>query len=560
MKVCDLPYQRVTLEKIKPIMTALIQKIEQATDVSTILAARQEYIALTKEYVTASSLSYTRYTLNTADPFYLAEKDYYDEIGPQVEALVQQYESAMLKSPLRPQLEKELNPLLFKSFEMDQRAMAPQIVDDMVAENKIVTEYSQLMAGMEFEFRGTKMPRSMLMKYSMSGDRNTRKECYDALGADLSAHQKQLDDIFDRLVHIRNQMAQKMGYANFIEMGYCRMHRLCYDQKMVETFRQNVLQDIVPVVTRLRKHIADKLGLGQMMLYDNDVVLPNGDPKPCDKAGIFKGAKEMYEAMGPKTGAFFNMMLENEAFDVDSRNNKWGGGYEIEFPIYKQPFILANFNGTSGDVGVVTHEAGHAFNSWLCFDNPYATDLQPGMETAETHSMSMEFFTWPYMEKFFGDKAGQYRYLHIVSALSFIPYGTIVDAFQHIVYENPDLTPAQRNQAWNDLEAKYRPYLSSKGIPYLENGTRWQYQMHIFESPFYYIDYVLAQTAAFQFLIASRADYNDAFNRYVALSQKGGEAVFTDLLKQAGLQSPFEPGALKTMAQQIEKVLAEVTE
>jgi oligoendopeptidase F len=164
------------------------------------------------------------------------------------------------------------------------------------------------------------------------------------------------------------------------------------------------------------------------------------------------------------------------------------------------------------------------------------------------------------MEKFFGDKAGQYRYLHIVSALSFIPYGTIVDAFQHIVYENPDLTPAQRNQAWNDLEAKYRPYLSSKGIPYLENGTRWQYQMHIFESPFYYIDYVLAQTAAFQFLIASRADYNDAFNRYVALSQKGGEAVFTDLLKQAGLQSPFEPGALKTMAQQIEKVLAEVTE
>ena len=451
-----------------------------------------------------------------------------------------------------------MNPLLFKHYEIDQKAISSAIVADLVEENKTVTEYSQLMAGMEFEFRGEKLPRAMLMKYAADADRKTRQECYQVLGQGLQSHSAQLDDIFDRLVHIRTRMARKMGYKDFVELGYYRMQRLCYNQQMVENFRQNVLQDIVPVVTRLRQENAKRLGIDQLMLYDNEIMLPQGDPKPCDKAGIFAGAKEMYEAMGTKTGQFINMMLDNEAFDVDARKNKWGGGYEIEFPKYKQPFILANFNATSGDVNVVTHEAGHALNSWLCFDNPYAIDLTPGMETCEIHSMSMEFFCWPYMDKFFGSQAAAYRYTHALSALSFIPYGTIVDAFQHIIYHNPDLTPAQRNQAWQKLEAEYRPYLSAAGIPYIEQGTRWQYQMHIFESPFYYIDYVLAQTAAFQFLLASRQDYDDAFQRYLQLSQKGGAEVFTDLLTQAGLKSPFEPGALKDMAGQIEQVLNEI--
>jgi len=558
MKVSELPYSRVTIEHVRQVMEKAIGGIKEATSVGQVLAIRQDYIKLIKEYTTASSLSYTRYSLNTVDPFYVGEKAYYDEIGPQVQDLDTRYGQAMLASPLRDELSKQLSPLLFKLYELQSKAMAPQIVDDMVEENRVVTEYSQLMAGMEFEFRGQKLPRAMLMKYGMDADRATRKECYEVLGRGLQQHAAQLDDIFDRLVHIRDRMAKKMGYANFIELGYYRMQRLCYDQKMVEGFRRNVLDDIVPVVTRLRTANAKRLGIEKMMLYDNDVILPQGDPKPCGKEDIFLGAKQMYEAMGPQTGAFIDMMLANDAFDVDARKNKWGGGYEIEFPLYKQPFILANFNGTSGDVGVVTHEAGHAFNSWLCFDNEFSNELHPGMETCETHSMSMEFFTWPYMDKFFGSQAPAYRYIHALDAFSFIPYGTIVDAFQHVVYQNPDMTPAQRDQAWLDLEAKFRPYLSAQGIPYIEQGTRWQYQMHIYESPFYYIDYVLAQTAAFQFLLESRKDYDDAFRRYVQLSSKGGAEVFTDLLKDAGLKSPFEPGALRGFASQIEEVINQV--
>jgi len=354
-------------------------------------------------------------------------------------------------------------------------------------------------------------------------------------------------------------MAKKMGYVNFVELGYYRMGRLCYGKEEVQTFRENVLRDLVPVVSRLRSENAKRMGIEDYKFYDDGVIIPGGDPVPYGKDEIFAAAKEMYHAMGEETGAFIDLMMDNEAFDVLSRKNKWGGGYCTEFAKYKQPFILANFNGTAGDVDVMTHEAGHALNAFLIADNRFALELGcGGMETAETHSMSMEFFAWPYMDKFFGENAAKYRYMHALDSLSFIPYGTIVDYFQHIVYENPEMSPAERNAKWIELESQFRPHISLEGIPFVGEGRRWQYQMHIYESPFYYIDYCLAQTAALNFLLASLEDYDEAFRRYIRLSKQGGEKVWTELLSEAGFVPPFVPGALSTLAAKVEKLLESI--
>ena len=558
MKVSELEYRRVTAEEIGAAAKEIITQVRNAQSVDAVLAAREAYLKLMTEFSTANSLAYMRYTINTADPFYLAEKDYYDEIGPVVQNYDLQYASALLDSPFRAELEQALSPLLLRSMELQRKSMSPEIIDDMVEENKLVSEYSQLMAGMEFPFRGEMLPRPMLMKYAKSEDRATRRECYEALGSTLAQYAEQLDTIFDRLVHVRDRMTKKLGYRNFVELGYYRMGRLCYGADDVRAFRENILRDIVPVVSELRLENARRLGIDTFMLYDNEYFTPGGAPVPCGKDEIFAAAREMYHAMGRETGAFIDMMLENEAFDVDARKNKWGGGYCTEFVKYRQPFILANFNGTAGDVDVVTHEAGHALNSYLIADNRFALELGcGGMETAETHSMSMEFFAWPYLDKFFphGNDADKYRFQHALDALSFLPYGTMVDAFQHRVYEQPDMTPAERNALWLSLERQFRPHIHLDGIPYLEQGTRWQYQMHIYETPFYYIDYCLAQTAAFQFLLASRADYDDAFARYLRLSKQGGEKVWTELLQEAGFRSPFEPGALKTLAAELKPLI-----
>lgn len=559
MKVSELKYERVTLEEFVKEAESVLQKVKEAASADDVMAARNHYTKLVERYETAAALSHMRYTINTVDEFYVAEKDYYDEIGPQVQSMMLSYSKAMLETPFRKELEESgaIIPLVFQSFEVETRAISPEIVEDMIEENKVVSEYSKLMAGMEFPFRGEMLPRPMLMKYAKSENRETRREAYEVLGNTLKKYSAQLDDIFDRLVHIRDRMSKKMGYQNFVEMGDYRMGRLGYGRPELLKFRDNVEQDIVPVVAHLRLENAKRLGLTELKLYDHDIIIPGGDPEPIGgKKEIFQAALEMYRDMGDDTRRFFEFMLDTDAFDVESRKNKWGGGYCTEFSEYKQPFILANFNGTSGDVDVVTHEAGHAFAAFMTADNRFAVELNVGgMETAETHSMSMEFFAWKYMNKFFGEQADKYKFMHLMDALSFLPYGTIVDEFQRQVYEHPELTPEQRKEVWRNLEARFRPYVSAEGIPYLEEGTRWQYQMHIYETPFYYIDYCLAQTAALQFLMASRNDYKDAYERYVHLLSQGGEKTFGELLKEAGLRSPFEEGALQCVAKEAEDFL-----
>ena len=534
----------------------MIPRIQNAGSVEEILAAREDYLKTVLEFSTNASLASMRYTINTVDEFYVAENDYYDEIGPQVSSYAVKYAAALLDSPFRAALEQALSPVLFQSMAVERKSMSEAIVEDMVEENKLTRRYSDLMSAMEFSFRGETMPRATLMKYAKDADRATRRECYEVLGRGMEEHKAELDELFDELVKVRDRMAKKMGYVNYVELGYYRMGRLCYDQEKVKTFRENVLNDVVPVVARLRTENARRLGIEDYHFYDDGVIIPGGDPAPRGKEEIFAAARAMYHAMGEEPGAFIDLMMDNEAFDVDSRKNKWGGGYCTEFAKYKQPFILANFNGTAGDVDVMTHEAGHALNAYLIADNRFALELAcGGMETAETHSMSMEFFAWPYMESFFGADAEKYKYMHALESFSFIPYGTMVDAFQHIVYEHPELTPDERNAEWLKLEKAFRPHISFEGMPYLDKGTRWQYQMHIYERPFYYIDYCLAQTAAFQFLMASLRDYDDAFARYLRLSKQGGEKVWTDLLEEAGFPSPFTPGALKELAAQVETLL-----
>ena len=564
MKVSELAYQRLSLEEFAAEIQEIIAQVKGAASAQEVMAARNRCNDLYIRLETAQALSYMRYSINTADEFYLAEKDYYDEMGPQAQNYLLEYTRAMLETPFRKELEEsgQIIPLVFRSFEVELKSMSPEIIEDMIEENKLVSQYSQMMAAMEFEFRGEKLPRPMLMKFAKSPDRATRKEAYEVLGNTLKAHSQELDGIFHQLVQVRDRMARKMGYQNFVELGYYRMGRLCYGPEEVKKFRDNVRRDIVPVVSRLRTEVGKRLGVDKLMIYDYDLIFPQGDPNPKGgKEEIFSAAKAMYHDMSKETGEFFDFMLETDAFDVESRKNKWGGGYCTSFMAYHQPFILANFNGTSGDVDVVTHEAGHAFADYTTAHNKYVVELNVGgMETAETHSMSMEFFAWPYMEHFFGEDAERYKFMHLLDALSFLPYGTIVDDFQRQVYENPQWTPEERKAAWRKLEAEFRPHITFDGVPYLEEGTRWQYQMHIYETPFYYIDYCLAQTAALQFLLESRKDYKDAFERYVRLLSQGGEKVFTDLLREAGLKSPFEEGALKEVAQEIQALLKSLEE
>ncbi len=556
MKVSEIPYVRYTIEEGRDAFRLFKDKYEKAASADDVLEARKIMLDMMVEYSTAASLSNCRFTLNTADEFYQGEVAYYDENSPLFSELLTEYSAMMLASPFRKELEKKINPRIFKSYEISQKAFSPVITEDSKEENALVTSYSKFMSGLTFDFNGEKMPLSKLRGFLSDSDRDVRRKAAETIGTGLGKHADTLDEIYDKLVKVRDRMAKKMGYRNFIELGYYRMGRLDYNADMVAEFRKSVCDDLVPAVTKIKQQTAAELGIDRIMFYDNDVYSSGDAPKPVqDSAGIMREALSMYEEMSPITGDFMRRMQDAEAFDVIAREGKWGGGYCTSFAKYKQPFILANFNGTSDDIDVITHEFGHALASDFMYREGDEELDVGGMETAECHSMSMEFLAWPYMDRFFGKNTAKYKKKHLLSALSFIPYGVIVDEFQHIVYAHPEYSPARRNEEYLKLEKKYRPYISFDGIPYLEDGTRWQYQMHIYESPFYYIDYCLAQTVALGFLVKSRKDHDEAFNSYIRFLRQGGQKGFGDLVREAGIAYPFEKGALSAIASSAEDIL-----
>jgi M3 family oligoendopeptidase len=543
-------YRRVTPEETAPQMESFTRRIRGAAAPDQALAAFYEYEALTARVETMMSLAQVRFTLNTEDPFYAAENDYYDETAPRFAALTQALYRALFDSPHRAALEAALGALLFMNIGIELKTFAPAVVPDLQEENRLVTAYVKLLSSAQIEFDGRVWTLSQLAPYEQSPDRNVRRGACEAKAAFFEAHAQAFDAIFDTLVRVRTKIARTLGFANFTELGYCRMGRNCYTEADVGAFRRHIEAHIVPLADKIKAEQAARIGLETLALYDDPLVFPSGNAVPAGTPEeLFAHGRRMYRALSPETAEFIDFMLENELFDVLSRKGKAGGGYCTSFPETGAPFIFANWGGTAHDIDVLTHEAGHALAAYLARDRKILEQRAPTMESCEIHSMSMEFFAWPWMEGFFGPQADKYRYGHLAGALTFLPYGAMVDEFQHIVYGQPLLTPEERRQIWLSLEARYRPYLDMADMPFYREGGRWQTQAHIYEAPFYYIDYCLAQTVALAFWAEGRTDPPAAWARYLALVKQAGTRTFRELVSEAGLPLPFDEAALASVAE-----------
>lgn len=561
MIVENIPYKRYDIDKGSKTINALAEEAKKATSAKQLIEIRNKYLVEYNAIQTMGSLSSARFTCNTKDEFYKAENDYYDENSAGYNVACTNLIKAIIASPHYAEFKKQTNGQIIKAYEACPRIMDDKIVEESVEIAKTTSEYAQLMAGLLCEWEGEKIPRPKLMGYFKSPDREVREKAYNSLGAALEGISDKLDDIFDRLVKLRTRKARKMGFADFCEMGDLEIAHYDYDRAKVAAFREGVLKYAVPLTARIKKSIAESMGIKEMKLFDNDVYLNlnGGDSAPIYNAEqMFEQGAKMYKAMNPALDEFFRSMVDDHAFDYMPRDGKWGGGYMTYFNNFKQVFILANFNGTAMDTQVLTHEFGHAFAAKRVFDNNIDPEIGlGGMETAETHSMAMEVFCDKYSDLFYGKEgADKARFAHFADSLCFLPYGTMVDYFQECVYKNPDMTPSERNDLWKKLESEFRPYMNADGIRYLEKGTRWQYQMHIFENPFYYIDYCLAGTSAINFAcLIDDTSYDKAFDKYLKLVDYAGTLPYDELLKTVGLPSPFDVNAFKTSMEKTEKLV-----
>jgi M3 family oligoendopeptidase len=536
---------------------ALEAELNAAATGPAAIAVVEQWDKLRREIETWSALVNLRFNQDTTNEQYKRDREFCDEITPKLTDLDVRIKRLLLKHPRRADVEGKFGPQAFALWDADVLAFDPAIIDDLVREANLQAEYNELTAGAKLQFRGQTYNLSGIVKFREDADRQTRHDSEAVRWQWYADNRPQLDRIYGDLVRLRHEMAKKLGFADYIGLGYKRMKRVDYSQADVEQFRAEVREHLVPLAVELRKQQAAKLGVERLMFWDDAVHDPAGNPAPHGEHDwMVERAKRMFDAMGPDLGDFFRLMVAGKLTDLKNREGKAGGGFCTSFPSYGLPFIFANFNGTKHDVEVFTHEMGHAYQGYQSRNQPLVDYLWPTYESCEIHSMGLEFLTWPHMDQFFEQDAERFRRVHLTQGLLFIPYGVAVDHFQHLVYAKPDATPAERHAMWQEMERMYLPWRDYGDLPHVASGGFWQFQRHIYLSPFYYIDYTLAQTCALQLWVRSQKDPAGTLAAYNTLCTRGGEAPFQELARSAGLVSPFQKGCLRDVVGQAKVALA----
>lgn len=502
--------------------------------------------ALMRRLHTWEAVTRLRFHQDTQNPAHVAARDLCDELSPRFQELSVGIKKRLLEEPLRSAAAEFVNPHLFALWASDVASFDPRIQDHLVREAKLRGEYTALLAGARIPFNGRDHQLSELIQYRAVADRDVRLGVEQARWAFFAEHRGELDRIFEDLVQTRHEMATTLGFDNYIPLAYLRMQRVDYDQHDVERFRRQVRDQLVPLAVELRAAQAERLGLDALFFWDEAVQTPEGGPKPPGDADwLVEASRQAFQEIHPDLGAFLGMMADGDFLDLTPRPGKAGGGFCTSFDEYGVPFVFANFSHTATDVRIFLHEMGHAFQCWSARDAEMCELVWPTYESAEIHSMSLEFLAYPQIDQLMGAGADQYRREHLQGALLFIPYGVAVDHFQHEVYANPQSGPAARHKMWREMEETYVPWRRYGPLEHPAMGGFWQVQRHIYASPFYYIDYTLAQACALQFWARSRQDRQGAIDAYVELCRQGGNAAFQTLASGAGLVSPFAPGCLE---------------
>ena len=512
--------------------------------IETILSLDKELMPVFDMFSIAS----VRNTLDTTDEFYEKEQEYLNQRAPELAPYSIAFSDAVESSPFRADVERRFGPMYFVNSELQKKSFCEENIPLMQREATLTTEYQKIMATCKIEFDGKTLNLYGIQKYFEDEDRNKRRDAYRAYSDFYRANEKRLEEIWDELIKIRNQMGKNLGYDNFIPLGYLKQGRTDYGAEEVASFREQVRKEIVPLCEKLYKAQAGRLGIDCVYAYDEDRIYPDGNATPAgDDDFMINAAREMYHDLSPETAEFIDFMIDHKLMDLKNKPGKASTGYCTTFASRKAPFVFSCFNQTKFDMEVLSHELGHAFAFYRALRHQELSDMSNvTTDIAEIHSMSMEQFAYPYAEKFFGKDADKYRFAHLQDAITFVPFGVAVDEFQHICYANPELTPKERTYEWHKLEEKYMPWRKyDEDDDFFGRGGWWYHKLHIYLYPFYYINYTLTTMGAMEFKKKAMESFENAWNDYLVLCDVGGKYSYLNTLQMAHLSNPFMDGSVK---------------
>ena len=546
-KFSELEYKRFDVDEITKKIDEAIEAIKNAKSGEEVLDIMMKNEETSNDMATRFMIVNIRHTLDTGDKFYEDENNWLNEVYPTMMPKMLQLNAAIEESPYRSYVEEKLGKQYFVEMELQKKSFCEANIPLMQAEAKLTDEYQSIMAQCQVEFMGEKRNLYGLQKFFEDDDREVRRAAFKAYSDFYHDNEKRLEEIWDELIKIRNEMGRNLGYENYVPVGYMNQGRTDYGRDEVASFREQVRTVLVPFCEKLYKAQAERLGYDKLYVFDEKKVFPDGNAHPIgDDDFMISEAQKMYHELSPETAEFIDFMIDHELMDLKNKPGKASTGYMTLLPSLKAPFVFSCFNGTIFDMQVLTHELGHAFAGYrACRKQPVQDYFFASTDIAEIHSMSMEQFTYGYAERFFGDDADKYRFAHLQEALTFVPFGVAVDEFQHICYEHPELTPKERTYEWHKLEEKYMPWRTYDNDEFMERGGYWYHKLHIYLYPFYYINYTLTTMGAMEFKKKYAEDPEKAWKDYLALTDVGGSRSYLEILKCANLSVPFEEGAVE---------------
>ncbi len=555
----ELEYKRPDTEEIKNKIMKLTKRVKEAESFEELLQVYADGDSLISIYDSACTIASIRHTIDTSDKYYDEENHFIEQEYPTIMPYIMDYNDALLASPYKDKLEEKYGKQLFTAIELSKKSFCEANIPLQQREAELCDEYQKIMASAEIDFDGKKLNLYGIEKYLENEDRSVRKGAFEAYSEFFSSNEKRFEEIWNELIENRNEQGRNLGYDNFIPLGYMNQGRTDYGEKEVERFREQVVENIVPLCNDLYEAQKKRLGVDELYSYDEKMVFPDGNATPAgDDDYMMAKAQKMYHDISPETGEFVDFMMEHKLLDLKNRPKKASTGYMTILPDRLAPFVFSCFNHTISDMQVLSHELGHAFAGYEAMRNqPIFGYYMESTDIAEIHSMSMEQFAYRYADWFFGEQADKYRFQHLQEAVTFVPFGTAVDEFQHICYKNPKLTPKERTMEWHKLEKKYMPWRKYDNNDFMERGGWWYHKIHIFLYPMYYINYCLTTMGAMEFKKKDAQDHSKAWRDYMKLCKVGGSMSYLETLKYANVTNPFSDGAVKNSISYAGEILEE---
>lgn len=537
MRFSEMPYKRPNIRTMARKLNSLSDKLNNAQNFAEADALMLEAYREIGHYDTMFALAQIRHNANTEDDGYRAEASFFELAETGMERTVCKLEHAITSSRFTTQFAEKYGPQFLPRLENDQRQYSHRVNSDLRREKKLVVKYRMLRESEETEAGGMSIHTADIVLTPADrkdSARNTVKNARLQTNPSNDKTGKKLDSVFDSLVRQRTKTAKKLGFVSFTDLGYCRMNRESWGKDEAQQFRDKVTQYAVPLAKRIVTKADLKKAHGSPIEFADSAMVSKTVHTDCSAETLFRQLR----LISPEMEEFVGLVCACGLKDIGSRSNKAAGGFCVTMPDYESPFIFANCSDTVADLWQLAHETGHAFAAYASRKIRPSVIRTATPDAEELHAAAMEFFAASLLEQqTLEENKKMYVALRMADAICFLPYGAMVDDFQHQVYAKPELSSEERNEIWTQLARDYMPWLEiDSKLPYVRSS--WHLQGHLYEEPFYYIDYCFALTAAMEMF--ESADTPKLWNNYMKFVRSGGTATFAQMVERLELHMPSE--------------------